>query len=264
MSTTANEKAKAAALAAIATIHQVDGFDPAALAVEYTDMNTGEKRLRLPVMAQIAWFRLEYPEGRISVSATLTKDYYVGHARIYRNYMDPPDCFLAEATASRKYDPEKPTVSPREWAQTAAIGIALRNSGYGLQFHAAGDSYDQFAVDELGELAQTMASPVQPDSQPVTLPAEKVPASVAEEQQVEPTSPAAAVKTVEESTPEGDLDKALKLPCPIQKYSGKTLGDLLRAGETGAIVWIAEKFKKDPVIAAGARLICERSLEYSA
>ena len=42
-------------------INRVEGFDPAAFAVEYTDMNTGEVRKRLPVMIQMAWFRLKYP-----------------------------------------------------------------------------------------------------------------------------------------------------------------------------------------------------------
>ena len=263
---TANEKAKATALAAIATIHKIDGFDPTALAVEYIDLNTKEKRQRLPVMAQIAWFRLEYPEGRISVTARLTKDYYVGHARIYRNYMDPPDCFLAEATASRKYDPEKPTVSPREWAQTAALGIALRNAGFGLQFHAAGDAFDQLAVDELGNLTEAVNSSAEgSEVHPVDQPAEKG-SGAAVEAKDENTVPAEAIRSesAEETPPENAFEQALKLPCPIAKYSGKTLGDLLQLGETGAIVWIAEKFKKDPAIAAGARLICERSLDYSA
>ena len=55
-------------------INRVEGFDPAAFAVEYTDMNTGEVRKRLPVMIQMAWFRLKYPEGRIAVEVTPAKD----------------------------------------------------------------------------------------------------------------------------------------------------------------------------------------------
>ena len=50
-------------------INAVEGFDPTPYAVDYTDLGTGETRKRLPVMAQIAWFRLKYPEGRISVQA---------------------------------------------------------------------------------------------------------------------------------------------------------------------------------------------------
>lgn len=54
---------KQAALSAIQKINAVEGFDPTPLAVEYVDLNTQEKRSRLPVMAQLAWFRLKYPEG---------------------------------------------------------------------------------------------------------------------------------------------------------------------------------------------------------
>lgn len=258
MSTKSNDKS--GALDMITTIHQVAGFDPTTLATTYTDLNTGEKRMRLPVMAQMAWFRLVFPEGKVSVAATLVKDYYVGHAKVYHNYMDPPECFLAEATASRKYDPEKPTVSPREWAQTAAIGVALRNAGFGLQFHAAGDAFDQLAVDELGELINT------PDTvkQEPASPAEPVSNNKGNEDLGEPSPQTETVQNTEETPPEDAFQNALKLPCPIQKYSGKTLGDLLMAGETNALIWIADKFTKDPEVAAGAKLICEKSLEVSA
>jgi len=258
MNTKSNDKS--GALDMITTIHQVTGFDPTTLAVEYTDLNTGEKRMRLPVMAQMAWFRLVFPEGKVSVTATLVKDYYVGHAKVYHNYMDPPECFLAEATASRKYDPEKPTVSPREWAQTAAIGVALRNAGFGLQFHAAGDAFDQLAVDELDELINTPDT-VKQEPEPPTQPVSN---SKGNEDLAEPSPQTETVQNTEETPPEDAFQKALKMPCPIQKYSGKTLGDLLMAGETNVLIWVAEKYKKDPEIAAGARLICEKSLEFSA
>ena len=259
MSTKSNDKS--GALDMITTIHQVTGFDPTTLAVEYTDLNTGEKRMRLPVMSQMAWFRLVFPEGKVSVTATLVKDYYVGHAKVYHNYMDPPECFLAEATASRRYDPEKPTVSPREWAQTAAIGVALRNAGFGLQFHAAGDAFDQLAVDELGDLIETPPDTAKPE--PASS-AEPVSIIKADEDLSESAPQTETVKDAEETPPEDAFQKALKMPCPIQKYSGKTLGDLLMAGETNALIWIADKFTKDPEVAAGAKLICEKSLEVSA
>ena len=46
----------------ISSINAVEGFDPVPYAVDYTDLTTGETRKRLPVMIQIAWFRLKYPE----------------------------------------------------------------------------------------------------------------------------------------------------------------------------------------------------------
>ena len=55
-----NQENNAAQNSVLNTIHKVEGFDPAAYAVPYTDLNTGETRKRLPVMAQMAWFRLVY------------------------------------------------------------------------------------------------------------------------------------------------------------------------------------------------------------
>ena len=244
----AQSTGKTAAIDMVAAIHKVEGFDPAAFAVEYTDLNTGERRLRLPVMAQLAWFRLVYPEGKISAVATLAHDHYIGHARVYRNFMDPPECFLAEATASRKYDANKPTVSPREWAQTAAIGIALRNAGFGLQFHAAGDAFDQSAVDELGDLIGS--TQVVGETNPHT------------ETEVPFRVPAAESEAQPEEDP---LERAMRLTCPLTKEGlrGKTLGELITL-DPGALTWIANKYTKDPIIAEAARLICEHALKASA
>lgn len=80
-----NSNEKAAMLAKIETIHQVDGFDPTPFAVDYTDLGTGEVRKRLPVMIQMAWFRLKYPEGRIAVQVNPAKDCFVATARVYPN-----------------------------------------------------------------------------------------------------------------------------------------------------------------------------------
>ena len=136
-------------LAKIGTINKVEGFDPAPFAVDYTDLENGEVRKRLPVMIQMAWFRMVYPEGRIAVAVSPGKDCFVATAKVYPSYKDGADCYLAEATASRGYLAEKPSVSPREWAQTAAVGIALRNAGFGLQFSMAGDEFADTAPDEL-------------------------------------------------------------------------------------------------------------------
>lgn len=250
MSVSSNDKRKAA-IQQIEGINHIDGFDPDALTVEYTDLNTGEKRLRLPVMAQLAWFWLKYPDGKTWVDATVQKGYCIGYAKIYRNYMDPPECCLAQATAARKYDPEKPTVSPREWAQTAALGIALRNAGFGLQFHAAGDEIDQLAVNEFEELTPT---PIEDTN--------------AQDAEVAPPPPTVEFPAKEEpdkpNEPKDELAEALKLPCPIKRYAGMSLGDLVRAEEYDTIMWIAQKYQKDPKINAAAKLICERSLDCSA
>ena len=156
-----NSNEKAAMLAKLDSIHKVEGFDPAPFAVDYTDLNTQETRKRLPVMIQMAWFRLKYPEGRIAIQVSPGKDCFVATARVYPSYKDPVDCYLAEATASRGPDDSKPSVSPREWAQTAAVGIALRNAGFGLQFSAAGDDFSGVAPDELPTAVEEKTVPHQ-------------------------------------------------------------------------------------------------------
>jgi len=215
-------------------INAVQGFDPAELVVDYTDMNTNEARKRLPVMAQVAWFRLKYPDGRIAITAQPVKDYFVATARVYMHYNDPPEHFLAEASATRGQSAEKPTVSPREWAQTAAVGIALRNAGFGLQFHACGESFDEPAVDELDT-----AAPAEEKIRPAIVPA-----------------PAREPEVL-------TYEKALLLPCPISKYNGKTLGEVA-ALDPRALVWVAEKFTGDSKLKEGAKLICQHAAQQAA
>ncbi len=213
-------------------INQVEGFDPAAFAVEYTDMNTGEVRKRLPVMIQMAWFRLKYPEGRIAVEVTPAKDCFVAKARVYPNYQDGPECYLAEATASRGPDPDHPSVSPREWAQTAAVGVALRNAGFGLQFGAAGEEFSRIAPEELAPEAS-------------------------------PSEPAGPISKTEEPGPGEQLRQAMNTPCPIGKYKGMTLGDVLTS-DPRAISWVATKFTGDSQISEAAKLLCDYALEQTA
>ena len=220
----------------LSTINKVEGFDPAPLAVEYVDLTTQEKRKRLPVMAQLAWFRLKYPEGKIAVTVEPVKDYFAATARVYISYKDAPDCFLAEATASRQYDPTKPTVSPREWAQTAAVGIALRNAGFGLQFGAAGDDFETQVPNELGsaDLQQDInltSNQTEPDVHPAP----------------QPETPPL--------TPEQQFEQACAVVSPIKKHSGKTLGEILTL-EPRAINWLATKYTGDEQIKAAAEFIC--------
>lgn len=225
---------KAAMQELLTHINKVEGFDPTPFAVDYTDLNTGETRKRLPVMIQMAWFRLKYPEGRIAVQVTPAKDCFVATAKVYPSYKDGADCYLAEATASRGPDENKPSVSPREWAQTAAVGIALRNAGFGLQFSAAGDDFEDTAVNELNETGAA---------------APKVPAPPAEPEY-----------TAVELTEEQKLEQAMRAPCPITKYKGKTLGEVLSC-DPKALNWVANKFTGSPEISQAAKMICEYAVQ---
>ena len=215
-------------------INAVEGFDPRPFAVDYTDLGTGQTRKRLPVMIQMAWFRLRYPEGKISVEVTQVHDCFVAKARVYPNYRDPVECYLAEATASRGRCQDKPSVSPREWAQ-------LRNAGFGLQFSAAGEDFSSTAPDEFTMDLVTDPAPEEP--------------TPARAKAVAPPPPPAP----RELTPEEKLEAAMRLPCPIKKFSGKTLGDLVSL-DPKSLVWLANKYTHSEEISAAAKLICESAL----
>lgn len=246
---------KMAALAAVEKINEIEGFDPKQFAVEYEDADGDGSHTRLPVMAQMAWFRLKYPEGKIAVKVTPGKDCFIATARVYPNYKDPVECYLAEATASRKYDLSKPSISPREWAQTAAVGIALRNAGFGLQFDRAGDDISDTAPDELGLGDYSESDGVaEAEIETAIKSAENSAKTGAELGESEETVPQP------ELTYEEKLRLAMATPCPISKYKGKTLGEVASI-DPKALNWVVTKFSGDESIRNAAKLICEYALE---
>ncbi len=250
MDNTSTEKTMA--ISRIAAIHQVDGFDPMALVVEYNDPESGEKHLKLPVMAQMAWFRLIYPEGKISVSTTQVGNQCIGHARVYHHYNDPVECFLAEAASSRERDPENSSAIPLESVQTAAVGSALINAGFGLQIYASGGAAGSTETNNLDgsqESDVSSGSSSLSESQPV----------ITAQPQAEPVI--SAFPSIPVAPEETLLEKAMKMPCPLTKdgLKGKTLGELISV-DPKALIWISEKYTHNPAIAEGARLICEHAL----
>ena len=61
-------------------------------------------------------------------------------------------------------------------------------------------------------------------------------------------------------TEEQRLEQAFQKPCPIKKYSGKTLGEVL-AMDPNAIAWVANKYKDNQELSDAARLICEHAMQ---
>ena len=134
-----NDLNKQATIAAIERINAVEGFDPSVLAVDYSDLSSNETRRRLPVMSQMAWFRLKYPEGRIAVTVTAAKTAsWLPRASMRTTTCRPISIWLRRRHPEDTYT-DKPTVSPREWGTDRGVGIALRNAGFCLKFSAAGD-----------------------------------------------------------------------------------------------------------------------------
>lgn len=74
-----------------------------------------------------------------------------------------------------------------------------------------------------------------------------------------PESEYTAEEYTAELTDEEKLEKAYQAPCPITKYSGKTLAEVLTV-DPHALVWVANKYKGNPEISEAAKLICEHAL----
>ena len=62
--------------------------------------------------------------------------------------------------------------------------------------------------------------------------------------------------------PVDPLEAAKQTMCPLKKYDGRTLGELVML-DPGFLKWLATKYQNDehPEIPAAARLICEHALK---
>ena len=228
----------------ISQINRVEGFDPTPFALELTDLNTMKVRTIIPVSVQIAWFKMKYPDGKIAVSVQNVRgdDGYIASAKIYAHYKDAVECYLAEGSAMKGKNPDNPEISAIEWAQTTAIGVALRNAGFGLQFAVSNSE------TVTGENASETVIPEKK--------AKKTEEEIPEETSVTKIEP----EVKQEPTLEERVQKAMELPCPMAKYKGMTLGDLLRE-DPKALDYMARKYQGDENAVEAAKLICEFALQ---
>lgn len=120
---------------AVRNLNSVEGFNPR----DFMRVIQGEgesAKYYLDVAFRKLWFRLKYPEGRISKRLLkLENDMAVIEARVYLNYRDAEENFVANAF-SHKFRADDSQLGSKfvELAETAATGRALADAGFGLQF----------------------------------------------------------------------------------------------------------------------------------
>ena len=119
----------------IRSLNKVEGFDPR----KYMRLiqNEGQAgKYYLDVAYRKLWFRLRYPEGKIVKKILkLTEQVAIVEARVYLNRNDDEDNFISNALA-QKYMTADDQFGNKfvELAETAAVGRALSDAGFGLQF----------------------------------------------------------------------------------------------------------------------------------
>lgn len=133
--TTANSAYMYDEVEEIRNLNKVEGFDPRKyMRIIGQEGQTG--KYYLDVAFRKLWFRLKYPEGKIVKKILkLTDQVAIVEARVYLHRNDAEENFIANALA-QKYRTEDGQFGNKfvELAETAAVGRALSDAGFGLQF----------------------------------------------------------------------------------------------------------------------------------
>lgn len=132
----------------VANLNRVEGFDPRQLLRIIADDRTGEAQYYLDVKYRKLWFRLMHPTGKIAKKIIqLTDSMAAIEARVYLDINDPEDNFVASAFAQRSLDGSAIGAKFLESAETAAVGRALADAGFGVQFCDVTENDDPAIVD---------------------------------------------------------------------------------------------------------------------
>ena len=243
-------------MAIINNLNKVEGFDPSLFLRKLTS-DTGEEQLYLDVKYRKLWFRLKYPNGKITKNVVkLEPEYAVIECKVYLDRNDPEENYVSCALAQRwRKDDDIYGLRYVETAETAAAGRALADAGFGIQFSEPGEEQDANPVDS-----------------PVTMPAGSS-WEVPEEEKVpdEKKKPAGKTtkatenpkKDLKESMPVEDLMKIMSLEdakkyiVPFGEFKGKSLEEV-SLKDPKSVNWYANKYTGNRnILRASARILLE-------
>lgn len=276
----------------VAALNHVEGFEP--LKYMRTIQNEGqEDQLYLDVKYRKLWFRLAYPVGKIiSKIVSLADHMAIVEARIYLDKNDPEEQYVSNSF-SQKFRSEDPKFGDKflEMAETAAIGRALADAGFGMQFADVGEENDPQQVDAgIPASAVTVPQPAMRDTIPsqnqTFMPQariQKVPmqqdssamqyqeqtgsmsamngfyqqANTAPRQQVQTFHPGLSV---EELVKQVSYEQAVQVVIPTGTHNGKTMGQLA-VENPGSVKWYAESYTgANHLLQAAAIKIMEQAM----
>ena len=259
---------------AVKALNRVEGFEPKDyLREEKTEDGVS---FYLDTKYRLLWFRLMYPQGKlVKIPKALNKEYATFEVRVYTDKNDADENFLANGFASRYKDDanEKFGLNFVESAETAALGRALKDAGFGTQFCDIALPNDQTIVDagvhisfDLGD--GTLPNPDE-DGAPVeegggtetgkTTGTEEKAATITkpEEKPKEEKVVLTADMPVEELLKKMTVDFAKEIVIDYGIDKGKTLGKLAQERPQG-VQYHASKAKNNH-IRAGAMFLLEQA-----
>ncbi len=139
-------------MTAISELNRVDGFDPSKFMRKLTEVDENgqpNERMYLEVAYRKLWFRLKHPEGAIRKFIREVNDQFaIMEARVYLDRRDSEESYIANAIVKRYFHPEdKLGDKYLEIAETAAVGRALADAGFGIQFTDSSENPESGVVD---------------------------------------------------------------------------------------------------------------------
>lgn len=255
-------------LPVVAELNRVEGFDPRRFMREIVT-ETQEKQLYLDVKYRKLWFRLKHPNGKIKKSIIkLTEQLAIVEAKVYLDKNDPEENYVSSALAQRFLQQDDKFGNRYvELAETASVGRALADAGFGLQFCDIGEESDPGIVDSgipigtsEGQGADPVAVPQQsPTGQSTAAAASAKTTAPAQAPQQSKTQPSKASYTatmpVDEICSLMTLDEAKKVVVDCGIYRGKTLGQIALE-KPGSLNWYVDDYKgPNNILRAGAKLL---------
>ncbi|OUQ55211.1 hypothetical protein B5E58_12680 [Tyzzerella sp. An114] len=233
----------------INSLNAVEGFDPSAF-LRKLQNEKGEEQLYLDVKYRKLWFRLKYPLGKITKRIIkLENDYAIIESRVYLDRNDNDESYISCAIAQR-WRSEDDIYGKRyvETAETASVGRALADAGFGIQFSEPEGEKDINPVDSPITISNSTNNtvPIADESLP---------------DNIHTTS--TNKKEISESMPVEDImnimtvDDAKNLVVPMGFYKGKTLGELC-IEKPSAINWYIDSYSgKNNILRAAAKILID-------
>jgi len=240
----------------VAELNRVEGFDPRPL-MRVISKDGQESQLYLDVQFRKLWFRLRYPEGKIQKRIKqMTDDFAIIEARVYLDRNDAEDNYVANAFSRRFCNDGEFGPKYLELAETAAVGRALADAGFGSQFADAEGDADPVQVDA----GITVGAEASDDPFADVKGVKFTPAAA-----MAPAKPTYTTATdVETILASMTLDAAKAVTVNIGMHKGKTLGQVAME-RPGDLQWYVNSYSgPDNILRAAARLLMDTAMEKKA
>ena len=270
-------------MTAINELNRVDGFDPSKFMRKLTETDENgqpSERMYLEVAYRKLWFRLKHPEGAIRKFIREVNDQFaIMEARVYLDRRDPEESYIANAIVKRYFHPEdKLGDKYLEIAETAAVGRALADAGFGIQFTDSSENPESGVVDSpigmpsvhtanasISHVNTVNGEVTHTPQTSATAAANAVPNSVSMAAPMPQAQPAAAVPAftpempVEQILPMMTMQFAINYEVDCGVFKGKKLGQV--AQETPqSLEWYVTSYRgKNNVLRAAAKFLLDKA-----